>query len=362
MKVLRITTCLNFGGVERNFELHAKYHRKQDYELVMVALENGGRAEQFIKDCGIRVITLGLRSRIPSLKTIRRLVSVMRKERPDVIHTACAEGNFHGLLAGWLAGVPVRIGEEIGVPGHSRLARNIFSFVYGTATRVYGISNAVSKYLAAHEVNPKKLETIYYPIDSEMKMPVRKRGEDGVFVIATVCRLEEVKNLPVLLDMMVEIRKNHPERKLALWFVGDGSQREMLEQRTKSLGLSGVVKFWGYQERPLDILVDADLFVLPSHKEAFGLACIEAIQCNVPVVVTKSGGMVEYIQEGVHGFLFDPKSTPELIEKVEHVITMSPADLDAMKKRASSSILELFAPDKYLDTLNRIYRNQRKNK
>lgn len=357
MKVLRITTRLNFGGVERNFELHAKYHRKPDYELVMVSLEEGGRAEKFIRDCGIRVEILGTRSRIFSWQTMTRLMRLIRKERPDVIHGACAEGIFYGLLAGWLTGVPTRIGEEIGIPSRKGLARFVFSALNRTAYKIYGISKAVSAFLAKYEAPPEKVETIYYPIDSEAILPARTRTA-GPYVIATVCRLEEVKNLPVLLDLLSTLKAKFPQKPFELWFLGDGSQRALLEQRTRELHLEKSVVFYGYLEKPLDVLINADLFVLPSHKEGFGLACIEAIQCNIPVVVSRSGGMVEYIEDSVNGFLFDPASFDQLLQKVEVVLQMEPTALVELKKRAQETIHHMFAPARYLDSLNKLYRRQ----
>lgn len=357
MKVMRITTRLNFGGVERNFELHAKYHMKEDYELIMVALEQGGRAEAFIRSCGIRVIILNTVSKIPSWQTLKALMALLRKERPDVVHGACAEGIFYALLGGWLTGVPTLIGEEIGMPSRSRLANFLFSMLARKAYKVYGISKAVSAYLATHEVRPDKVETIYYPIDSEAVLPVRTRI-GGPFVVATVCRLEEVKNLPILLDLMVSLRGKFADRQFELWFLGDGSQRALLENRTRELGLESCVRFCGYLEKPLEVLINADLFVLPSHKEGFGLACIEAIQCGLPVVVSNSGGMVEYIKDGENGFLFPPSSFEELLSKVSTVIMMDQVDLNLMKERAQRTIHQLFSPERYLGALNRLYRRQ----
>lgn len=355
-KVIRITTRLNFGGVERDFELHAKFHNQSDYELIIVALENGGRAEEFIKRCGIRVIILNLKSsRIPSLAAIRKLMRLIREEKPQVIHTSCAEGNFHGLIAGWLTGVRVRVGEEIGIPSHSRLARFVFRLVYGTAHSVIGISKAVASYLTTHEVSARKIEMVYYPIDTTAVTPPRKKS-GGPIVFATVCRLEEVKNLPILLSLLHEIRKRHPEKSFNLWLLGDGSLRDDLVRRTEELGLTDAVKFYGYVDNPQQIIVDADAFFLPSWTEGFGLACIEAIQCNLPVLVSRSGGMMEYITDGVNGYLFDPASLDELLAKTESLLALTPDELLKLKERATATIYELFSPEKYLSELKRVYR------
>lgn len=357
MKVIRVTTSLNFGGVERNFELHAKYHRKADYELVMVALAGGGRAESFIRSCGVRVILLNANPRIPSVATLWKLFRLLRAEKPDVVHGACAEGIFFGLVAGWLAGVPTRIGEEIGIPSHSRMARMLFSLVYLTAYKVYGISLAVSSYLKMYEVASAKVETIYYPIDVDAAIPPKVRKSPPI-VFATVCRLEEVKNLPSLLHLFSAIRQRRPGEEFELWLIGDGSQRPVLEKLAGELGLTPFVRFFGYLEKPLEVLVNADLFILPSLKEGFGLACIEAIQCGLPVVVTRSGGMTEYITDGVNGFLFDPTSLEEMIQKTELVLEMPEQYRKELASRGLRLILDLFHPDRYLNSLNCLYRRK----
>lgn len=357
MKVVRITTSLNFGGVERNFELHAKYHRKADYELIMVSLAGGGRAEKFIQSCGIRIVLLNTVPRIPSISTLLKLYRFLRSEKPDVVHGACAEGIFFGLLAGWLARVPTRIGEEIGIPSHSRMARILFGLVYRTAYKAYGISLAVSAYLQKYEVKASKVETIYYPIDVAAIIPSRVRASPP-YVIATVCRLEEVKNLPSLLYLMVELQKRRPRENFEAWFLGDGSQRASLEKLAADLELNQVVRFFGYLERPLEVLKDADLFILPSFKEGFGLACIEAIQCGIPVVVSRSGGMTEYISDGVNGYLFEPTSPEELLEKTEKVIDLSSSERAELTSRALHTIMNLFHPDRYLENLNCLYRQK----
>ncbi|MBL7863240.1 MAG: glycosyltransferase [Cyclobacteriaceae bacterium] len=357
LKVIRVTTVLNFGGVERNFELHAKYHNKNDYDLIIVSLQTGGRASTFIGQQGIRVITMNLNFRTPSLNCVFQLWKLFRKERPDVVHTSCGEGNLHGLIAAWLAGVPVRIGEEIGIPSHSRVATFIFRLVYSTAHRVIGISRSVSRYLAMHETSREKIDTIYYPIDIGTSFN-RDNSKKDRFVIVTLCRLEAVKNLSMLLKLLGTLAKKNEDRKFELWLIGDGSLKESLRTEAEQLGLRDQVTFYGYQERPQEILVKADLFILPSFTEGFGLACIEAIQCGLPVIVTSSGGMVEYITDGVNGFLFDPHTFDQLLSRTEQVMQLSEEEIKTMNTRALTTVNDLFSPAKYLSELNRIYRLQ----
>jgi glycosyltransferase involved in cell wall biosynthesis len=354
MKVIRITTSLDFGGIEKVFELHAKYHER-DYELIFVSLGKGGRAEIFMRQLGYKVIILNTDYQIPSYACFKSLISLFKSEKPRVVHTCGAEANFHALLAAYICRIPVRIGEEIGIPSHSLLARVIFKAVYRTAHHVIAISHAVKLYLTANEVSESKVRMLYNPIN----LSIHARVQPGFFrnscKIACVGRLEPIKNLTMLIDLLSLVIKKHADRSFELWLIGDGSQREYLMDYAISSGVGEYVKFKGFVAAPETLLVQADVFVLPSLFEGFGLACVEAIQCGLPVIVSKSGGMAEYIEDGKNGLLFDPRSLAELEEKMELFLSMPLEKLNLMTAVASKKIHTLFSPQKYVHELSGIY-------
>jgi N-acetyl-alpha-D-glucosaminyl L-malate synthase BshA len=90
-----------------------------------------------------------------------------------------------------------------------------------------------------------------------------------------------------------------------LLLVGDGPDLPQVHRRIRDLGLGPSVEILGEQEQLVPLLSEADLFLLPSVQESFGLAALEAMACKVPVVASRVGGLPEVIESGVSGFLHD---------------------------------------------------------
>jgi len=137
--------------------------------------------------------------------------------------------------------------------------------------------------------------------------------------------------------------------------IGDGSERGMLEHLARQQGVFSQVNFLGFVDRPQSMLVRADVFILPSLFEGFGLACIEAIQCRVPVIVSNSGGMPEYIEDGINGFLFDPRSLNDLIVKFNTFLALSKENILQMAMGAQAAVNGKFSPYQYVNDLEKIY-------
>jgi len=119
-------------------------------------------------------------------------LQMVQKIKPDLVHTAAAEANFHGTIAARLAGVKVVVAEEIGFPTHSSKARAVFRMIYKWCDKVVCVSKAVQQFLVAiDEIKPEKGVLIYNPVGEPKK--VRTLTFDNEFTIVCVGRLEKVK-------------------------------------------------------------------------------------------------------------------------------------------------------------------------
>ncbi|MBD1396955.1 glycosyltransferase [Pontibacter sp. JH31] len=351
MKILRVTTELNYGGIEKVFELHAKYHDKS-YDLVFVALGNGGNTEVLLQKLGYKVIVLNaIKVTIPSLKLISALTKVIKEENPDVVHAAGAEANFHATLAAKISGVKKIICEEIGIPSHSIKAKLFFRLIYSFSDKVIAISKAVETYLVESKESPaNKVVLIYNPVNEFVKVEEVKKEE---FLITIVARLEPVKNIDLLIEAFAELIKRFPKAKLSI--IGNGSLRNVLQKQAERLHMDENISFKGYLVDPYPELLKSTFFVLPSLFEGFGLACIEAIQTENIVICTDSGGIPEFVSDGEHGFLFNPTSKEALLEKLEKAILLPETEKARMINSAQVKVKQMFSPAKYLSQLQELY-------
>lgn len=126
---------------------------------------------------------------------------------------------------------------------------------------------------------------------------------NGEKVVVHVSNFREVKRVPEVISVFNHILENDIEAKLLL--VGDGPDRQRAEQRCRDLGICSQVRFLGKQDQVEEVLSIADLFVIPSGSETFGLAALEAMSCSVPVISSNIGGLPEVNVQGETGYLCD---------------------------------------------------------
>ena len=132
--------------------------------------------------------------------------------------------------------------------------------------------------------------------------PLRERFSQGQTskVIAHVSNLRPVKRVDTVMAVFARIAKTVPSR---LLIVGDGPELGTVYRLGRELGISHLVDAMGAQDAVIPLLSAADLFLLPSSQESFGLAALEAMACEVPVVASNVGGLPEVIESGESGFL-----------------------------------------------------------
>lgn len=127
----------------------------------------------------------------------------------------------------------------------------------------------------------------------------RAVAPDGEKIIMHTSNFRKVKRADDVVRIFDRIRHEIPAK---LMMVGDGPQRQECEQLCRSLGTCDEIRFLGKQDAIEELLAIADLFILPSENESFGLAALEAMACQVPVISSNIGGIPEVNFDGVTGY------------------------------------------------------------
>lgn len=356
MKVIHVFTSLGYGGVETQAVTIAKYSAGNTLKPIFCALNKGGAAADKITNLGCKVTIMGYTPKIPNLKLLVKLIAFFRKERPDVVHTHGGEANFHGLLAAFIARVPIRVGEEIGIPSHSNLARMVYKFVYSCSTHVVAISDSVKDWLInSGEVRKGKVKRIYNPVDKQVPdMVLVPPDPNEKFRLAFVGRLESVKNPLSLISAVSLLReKGLP---IELWLIGDGSLMGECLSLCSTLGLGDSVKLHGYSEDPCSLIAQCNLYVQPSITEGFGIALVEAMICKTPVLATSVGGAPEIISHGSNGWLTEHTDSESLASSIYEIWRFRD-QLRDYGASAYDSVMGRFDPLNYIADLNSLYLN-----
>lgn len=349
MKILRLTTLLDFGGQEKQYLSFTEKQELLKHHYVFAAIGFGGNSERTLRERGFEVYVLNRNFSIRNLTNIWAVYRLIKKVQPDIVHTAAAEANFHGIIAAKLAGVKIIIGEEIGIPNHSSLAQKVFSGVYKLADRVICVSRSVKEHLVkTGEIEEDKGVVVYNPVSVPQKHEIN-RSEN--FNIVYVGRLEKVKNVESLVRAFSQLKTGN----LQLTIVGDGRERPNLETLVKELKLSGQVIFEGFQSDPGKYLSAADLYVLPSYSEGFGIAAVEAMFLKIPVLATRVGGIPEFITHGYNGWLFNPNSVEDLVEKLTYILSLNVYERKVIGEKGFEDVSNRFTVDKYVENLENLY-------
>jgi len=162
-----------------------------------------------------------------------------------------------------------------------------------------------------------------------------------------------VKRIESVIEIFARIARAMPA---TLLMVGDGPEVPAARRLAQGLGVAKLVHWLGPQENVLPLLSIADLFLLPSSQESFGLAAMEAMACEVPVVASNAGGLPEVIEHGVTGFLH-PVDDLQAMADSGIALLRDPARHAAVATAAARSVRRRFCAEGVVPQYELLYEN-----
>jgi N-acetyl-alpha-D-glucosaminyl L-malate synthase BshA len=215
-------------------------------------------------------------------------------------------------------------GTDITLIGADRSYFPVVEFSINQSNAVTAVSNALKQQTYEIFKIGKEIQVIYNFIDFERfqkreNKELRKEiASDHEKIITHVSNFRKVKRVDDVLAVFEKVLKSLPAK---LLLIGDGPERPRLEMLTREMGIWNEVRFLGKQDVVEDLLAISDLFLLPSEHESFGLAALEAMACEVPVIASNIGGLTEVIIDGKTGFTCEVGDIAQMSEKAIYLLS-----------------------------------------
>jgi N-acetyl-alpha-D-glucosaminyl L-malate synthase BshA len=303
------------------------------------------------------------------LSLTTRIVQVARQVTLDVVHAhyavphATAAYLAKQILLGTRAPrVPQIIttlhGTDITLVGSDRSYAETVAFSIERSDGVTAVSESLRadtfKSLTVHrdiEVIPNFLDCDLHKRVPDPAVRARYCPEGYQKLVIHVSNFRPVKRVHAVVEVFARIRERVPAR---LLLVGDGPDTPKALETAQALGVAGDVEWLGEQEQVLPLLSVADLFLLTSAQESFGLAALEAMACLVPVVVTRVGGLPEVVDHGVTGFLH-PLDDVEAMAASGVALLTDPALHGRITAAARRTVCDRFCADKIVPRYEAFY-------
>jgi len=309
IRILEAITPSGIGGAEVFVaELCAEMPRQGTHvELFCPA---GRPFVEYVSKRGIEPITWKTHGKLDPV-TLIRLARLIRSRGIDVVHTHLSTASLLGAFAARLARRPS--------VAHVHGLNTATCFRY--STRIIAVSEAVKRHLTAQGIREERIRVVHNGVDVERFEPVSpgrslaprgcpaaakiKLGYDpdaplfGVFG-----RLAPEKGQRVAIEAMFLVLKELPNARLVL--AGQGPEWNDLHMCARELGVEDHVQFTGFVHNVRHLMSACDAVIVPSLREGFGLAAVEAMALERPVVASATGGLAEIVLHGETGFLVAP--------------------------------------------------------
>ena len=345
IKIVRIITRLNIGGPAIHTVLLSEALNKDGYKDVLVCgsvSESEGDMAYFAKEKGIRPLIVAEMQRDISpwndLKAFFKIYSILKKEKPDIVHTHTAKAGTLGRLAAILAGVPVRIHTLHGhvldgyfSPLKAKAFLLIERFLALFTDRIVTVSESVKDDVVKRLKVAGYSKCVVIPLGFELDRFLECEKRKGLFrkelaldeetiLIGMVGRLVPIKNHRMFLNAARIVKDNAKGRKIKFLVIGDGELKDELKALTETLGLTEDVIFTGWVKELAIVYADLDIVALTSLNEGTPVSLIEALASAKAVIATDVGGVRDIVIDNKTGILTKSDEPSEFANRLSELL------------------------------------------
>lgn len=384
-KIVRIITRLNIGGPAIHVILLSSEFNRAGYKDILVCGRTSaaeGDMLYYAKEKGVAPICVNDLGRDISfwkdIKAFFAILSIMIRERPDIVHTHTAKAGTLGRLAAIFAGVPVKVHTFHGHvfdgyfnPLKAKVFILIEKFLALFTDRVVVVSDEVKNDIVDKLKVTNRSKSVVIPLGLELENFLRcesRRGSfrkrfglsDDMLLVGIVGRLVPIKNHRIFLDAAKQILDARPGSKVKFLVIGDGELGGYLKEYAKKIMLGEDVRFTGWMDDLPAVYSDLDIVALTSLNEGTPVSLIEAMASARPVVATSVGGVADIVRDGYNGLLAGSNDAGDFSRKLLRLIDDKKMRIE-FGERGRELVREKYSKDRLVKDIKDLYEECLKN-
>ncbi len=362
-KVLILLTGREKGGISNVISYLTSGLRQSRFEIIILIMSN--KEVTFLRDSKIVQIP---RSHVLDVGHFFRIKKCIEKNNIDIIHSHSIISNIYAFLIRFfcqhvrhIIHVHANLSLELSSSAKNYVKREFLlranKIALNRCDKIISNSVQTKNFLKNIGINSRKIRVVYNGIDREMikarasEIPDKNVALKGT-IVGTVGRLMPIKNYSFFLHVAKEVLND--DHKIEFLIIGNGIERNKLENLASSLGILENVIFAGWVENPYPLIAKMDIFVLTSLWEGLGIVLMEAMALGKPVIATKVGGIPEVVEDGKSGILIPPDDV-ESFSKAISTLLKKPEMREKMGERGTEIVKKKFAFEEMIDSIEKEY-------
>lgn len=377
-KILYVITKGNFGGAQRYVYDLATNLSKSDFDIIVACgNKDGDTLPKMLEEKGIKTYKLEKLGReikfFDEFKVCKELISIIRSEKPDVLHLNSSKIGGIGAVAGRISSLleknyrPKIVFTSHGwgfYEKHRPFFLRIFFYISHWITVVLcdqtiAVSGKTKKDMSFLPFLKNKISVIHNGIDSfdvleknEARKFLASEDMDKI-IIFSISELHKNKGIDVALKGLALLPKE-TRKNIVYCIAGNGEEKQNLEKLVDDLKIKNSVYFLGFVENAKKLLSGATIFLFPSRTENLPFAVLEAGSVGLPIIATSVGGVPEVIHDMQNGILVHPKNPKEIAEAILYLLDHQDKQKE-FGKEIKKTISNFFSLQKMLEETTNLY-------
>lgn len=366
IKVVNIISDTNIGGAGKCVINFCKNYNKKEFEIVVILPKGSALIEELKKSSAKLIEIDGLKDKSFDIKSLFKLIKILRKEKPDIVHTHAS--SIARVAAKFVKDTKIIYTRHCAFPVSNRIKKGIGRFLYKNVNeifsdRIIAVGGAARDNLLEGGITPEKIETFLNGVEKvetiseEKKKEIKKQYniEDNESVIGIIARIEEVKGHDTFIEA-AKILLEEKKIKAKFLILGTGTKEEELKEKVKKYKLEDKIIFTGFIKDVGSLLNIFDVQVNCSFgTETSSLSLLEGMSLGVPAVASNYGGNPYLIKEGENGYIVPIKSPRDTAESIYRILT-KPEIKSHMQKKSIEIFDENFTIETYVNNIQNVYK------